>query len=499
MAKAGGGGAAYQRLRRLDDGISQAAQYWGGIAARRNDAREGRKAALDEKKRQEKRAEAKAKEAKLAKIEGGLKMWDTKSKSLNEINFNALSRAKQVLGETAVKLDDPNLNPEERRNLQLKLDQLAKLPEMMHSFSDNVTKEITAYNTGVANGKIIKDENFSNKLQTMFSENKEVDMTIDDTGELVLAFKNAESDGIPEYISYSDWMSGKKRPTPHRAFNLAEKLTEDAKNFAVQENVSQTGFRTSKDRDISDDRLKDYAASQLFGEEAGGLSQFGYSFARQNLRLSEEDVEVIDDEERQMLTDEYAEMIKATKNLGDENTIDQRGLTGRINANEKKRANKAKENKDKVPLGQIRLKTDEKGNPLKSPGAEQAEGQEPGVYNFSLNIPIDIKEVGKGKSIVKQISRDPNGDIEMTIQEEILADEKGKKLEVPQTRERLIRDKNEISDYSRRMRKEGTEGYYDDLEDLDGTLMNLVEKNKEEQQAKSAKKNKKETGNDYGI
>ena len=91
------GGAAYRRLQKPNDGLSQSAQYWGGQAARRNNMFLRSKLADDRQKAAENRAAQRKFDEDFASSLSGIKAFDTKNNDLNTLVIRGVERAKEKM------------------------------------------------------------------------------------------------------------------------------------------------------------------------------------------------------------------------------------------------------------------------------------------------------------------------------------------------------------------------------------------------------------------
>lgn len=353
MAKVSGA-AGYQQLQPVNSGISQSAQYWGGITS--NLASQGMRMAQRNKELEEARkAQAvKSWEDDFKKSNSALKLFDTKHKQGNEIVAHAVFRLGEMNYKAHQVLDPRNkkATAKEKMEARLEIQRIEQYIPMIKAGLMGVTEHIANSDKEIAEGKAISDpvyENFKRTFSTLDENERITDVAVGDDNRLWVLYKD-QGTGDVGRILVEDIVQG-KMPKPMRNINFESTVEFSSKLVGESLEEYQKGLYTYKKggiNELSEELLENMAQSYYKIEDNGmpSLELVGYLNGRgyDPFSFSKEEYEQIIPEVRKRFKLGASAKIKKTNS----ELFDHSANIGYGNLAERKKEN-AKKGKDEEP------------------------------------------------------------------------------------------------------------------------------------------------------
>jgi len=200
-----GGGAAYQRLQVPDNAISDSLQYWGGIKARADEGDKNREAArgVEDRAREERRdiAKKKEKEDRLAQLGTDISSLDDVITNIDDIdtaNSYIIKDGVNELRNIHLQLAEEGLTDRERVDLEVKRNNILKLPSLLKQNQEKFITGSKAFTEGYANGSVSKwNEGKLGQISSVFDKKDFVEK-LDQRGRPVALIKDPETGGYVE-------------------------------------------------------------------------------------------------------------------------------------------------------------------------------------------------------------------------------------------------------------------------------------------------------------
>lgn len=273
MAKVSGA-AAYQQLRPSQDGLSQGAQYWGGMGMNLAQQNQRIKQREKELERAEKVAAQKAFDEKFAKSNEALKLFDTKVNDLNTVIAKGVFRLKEENAKAFDVLDPNNTSatPMERMEARLKIQKIQEAIPMMRAATQSATDHFSYYDKGIQEGKYIADPDYIKFRENAYdfgNDNKYIEVAFDDDMNLFLL--NRDDEGDISETSLTDLVSGNiPKPMQYIDYNVMVGNTAKSINTLTEQWDEGLTKRTRTDiNTASEDMLNDLATTSFAVDENG--------------------------------------------------------------------------------------------------------------------------------------------------------------------------------------------------------------------------------------
>lgn len=259
MAKVSGA-AANQQLQPVNDGLSQSAQYWGGIGA--NMAKNNLAMAERNKQMREARmAQAQSEfNEKYKASDDALKIFDSKNNDLNTVIAKGVFRLKEMNAQAHDVLNPASgATAEQRMKATMDIQKIQQAIPYMKSMTQGFIEQITADLKDIQEGKKIATPEFTKAQETFFdlgSNNAYVDIYFDENFMPIVGYKKDGEEASE--ISYRDLVSG-KFPTAqnHVSYETTVKFYKDLAN-------SETKKSTDGIYDVTETTLNDDTKNMIY-------------------------------------------------------------------------------------------------------------------------------------------------------------------------------------------------------------------------------------------
>jgi hypothetical protein len=179
------------------------------------------------------------------------KNYDTGSSSLNEFQAKIIQQGVNRLGEIYKDLNNPNLSEDDRIKLEIEAQNIDDLPNKLKISTDNFSKQINDYKTGVANGLIFPNPDFEKKVLNGF-ENY---VGVLDNGLPAVGFVDRNADGTInnlDVLPYDQLQQGIGNWEFQKQFDLDTLAKNTGEKLATTEVQTDSNFvkRTIKTPDL---------------------------------------------------------------------------------------------------------------------------------------------------------------------------------------------------------------------------------------------------------
>lgn len=270
----------YQPLRPLK-GVSRDIQYWN------EDARRNRQEQRYEEQlaQQQKNRERKEKQNAYDKYFKPLSNYNSKSKSLNELQAKYLNDAQEQMVPLIETLMDTEPGSEDNVKARLKLQSLQQSANKLKTVTDFYTNSWNEYQNLLEQGKIWKDEEWEGNFQNGFNG---IELGIDDNGNPVVAFIDTNKDGINDLeqknvkgiIPFEYIQNGYAIPKWQTKIGFNEVADAIAKRTGEVETVTEKGYSKQLYKNPNQDQINLLSGRALFDVD-GNVSELGSSLLRE--------------------------------------------------------------------------------------------------------------------------------------------------------------------------------------------------------------------------
>lgn len=360
---------------------------------------------IKQQKQQEK--EDKLRERLLGKIP---KNYDTGSSSLNEFQAGIIKEGANRLGEIYLRLKDPNLSEAEKTRLEIEAQNIGNLPENLKLSTDNFTKLIGDYKTGVEGGSMWQNPDFEKKVLNGFENYVG---GLDENGLPIVGFVDKDGDGKMDVMGYENLSQGIGvwEFQPKLDYDKMIKTTADTLG-TVEEGKPLPGYQNRVTKGIPLTVAQDRAKA-LIQDANGNLTNFAKSTFRQyGIDYNNPSPTDIANLEKQVTQD-----IIMSKDSSD---VTKKNYSAAVSA--QREARLSKDEKDANPIAFVEKTPSSTTFAIKEPVVFQSKNKnnQPGTAtNISMdkngNISVTAS-ILKGKKSVKSYDGDDN---EITTSEDV--------------------------------------------------------------------------------
>lgn len=339
-----GNGAGYLPLRRLDDGISQAAQYWGGLAFQK-----GMKAydANLEREKEDRKRKQQERDGLLKEITG----VDTKPFSVGVKDVDiAIAKATESLVDNQYRLMktvlDPNSTQEEIIEARLEMQKMKTALPRAKEMMETLRTTVDTNRKGLENGSLLRSDDYDFAMEDAFDNgNNNAFMNVVWDKNYNPIFVPTDSEGKALRITSFQDMVNQKLPELHRNMDIDAMVLAERKNVGLSTTKNDKGFWTHEETTIRPEAIEalNQRAESLFRlDENGRATDALYNIWTKSGR----NIKDLDEHGIETIRTYYKDQVLAGVDLKSGKTFDY----GSYHAGQRLKMDKDKENRDKPTI-----------------------------------------------------------------------------------------------------------------------------------------------------
>jgi hypothetical protein len=190
------------------------------------------------------------------------KNYDTGSSSLNEFQAKIIQQGVNRLGEIYKELNNPNLNEDDRIKLEIEAQNIDDLPNNLKISTDNFSKQINDYKTGIANGSIFRNPDFEKKVLNGF-ENYVGTLQ---NGLPAVGFVDRNEDGTVnnlDVLPYDKLQQGIGNWSFQKQFDLDAMAIDAAKKVGYDDITTDNNFKSVQEKKAKISSVESVATNLL--------------------------------------------------------------------------------------------------------------------------------------------------------------------------------------------------------------------------------------------
>lgn len=188
--------------------------------------------------------------------------YDTGSSSLNEFQAKIIQQGVNRLGEIYKQLNDPSLNEDERIKLEIEAQNIDNLPDNLKVATDNFTKIIQDYKTGVNNRSYFQNPDFEKLVLNGF-ENYVGTL---ENGLPTVGFVDRNNDGTIndlDVVPYDQLQQGLGNWSFQRQFDLDAMAVDAAKKVGYEDITTDRNFKSVQEKKAKISSVESVATNLL--------------------------------------------------------------------------------------------------------------------------------------------------------------------------------------------------------------------------------------------
>jgi hypothetical protein len=275
------------------------------------------------------------------------KNYDTGSSSLNEFQAKIIQQGVNRLGEIYKELNNPNLNEDDRIKLEIEAQNIDDLPNNLKISTDNFSKQINDYKTGVANGSIFRNPDFEKKVLNGF-ENYVGTLQ---NGLPAVGFVDRNEDGTVnnlDVLPYDKLQQGIGNWSFQKQFDLDAMAIDAAKKVGYDDITTDNNFKSVQEKKAKISSVESVATNLLQNPDGTPTDVALSQMKKMGIEPNEQSLKQV--------KDYFMQRVLANTDYTKIEDVDYNAQTGRMSENRKQEleAEKLKLEKEKVKIARTK-------------------------------------------------------------------------------------------------------------------------------------------------
>lgn len=260
--------------------------------------------------------------------------YDTGSSSLNEFQAKIIQQGVNRLGEIYKQLNNPSLNEDERIKLEIEAQNIENLPDNLKVATDNFTKTIQDYKSGISNGTYFQNPDFEKKVLNGF-ENY---VGVLENGLPTIGFVDRNNDGTInnlDVVPYEQLQQGIGNWSFQKQYDLDAMAIDAAKKIGYEDITTDKNFKSVQEKKAKISSVESVATNLLQNPDGSPTDVALSQMKKMGIAPSEESLKQV--------KDYFMQRVLANTDYIKKENVDYSAQTGRMS--EARQAKKEEEKK----------------------------------------------------------------------------------------------------------------------------------------------------------